>query len=377
MIQIINLCVRKNGAAGRGGSLAINNVSLSLKKGTIYGLIGPDDSSNSTLMKAMAGLAQIAQGKIIGQGRCMLLNDVHKMGNLSLTGSETLTIYSALLGLTKSEAGQKAIQILEFAGLSRFANVRLSRYSQGMLTRLLYSAYLLFDLEILLIDASLSVGDLDFQAKIIRQLEYNAAHGQTIVIKVNEDALIPHCHHLIWLDSGRLKMEGVVEEVLPYWMQKRSSVVMPLDRKIHTSLVEIKSLKLLEKDTGKIPRTVTDNSDYILRLGFVSKEKPGTIAVGCSLRADRQICFLSEQKIPIEEKSSSYFFELELPQFLFTPRRYVVNLSISDILNGEVIGFAKIVEAISFDVSPANRESSKDAFFYAPEEWWSSASSPS
>jgi ABC-type polysaccharide/polyol phosphate transport system ATPase subunit len=149
---------------------AVKNVSFRVKQGSTFGVIGENGSGKSTLLQMIAGTLQPTEGKITLSGRVAALLELGAGFNPEFTGRENVFLNAAILGLTGEETSRKIPEIERFAEIGDFIDQPVKTYSSGMYVRLAFAVSINVDPEILLVDESLSVGDVYFQQRCMRKI---------------------------------------------------------------------------------------------------------------------------------------------------------------------------------------------------------------
>ena len=193
---------------------AVRGVSLVARQGDAIGLIGRNGSGKSTLLQAVAGLLPISKGTVYTSAQPSLLG-VNAALIPQLTGERNIELGSLAMGLTPSEAAERRDAIVEFAGIGDFVSLPMSTYSSGMGARLRFAIAASVSHEILMIDEALATGDAEFQRKSearIRELRDQA--GTVFLVTHSASIIRETCNRAIWLEQGRIVMDGGVEEVV-------------------------------------------------------------------------------------------------------------------------------------------------------------------
>ena len=194
---------------------SVNDVSFDVKKGEIVGLLGRNGAGKSTLLKMLSRITDPTRGEAILRGRLGSLIEVGTGFQPELTGRENLYLNGAILGMTRKEVRQRFDEIVAFAGVEKYLDTPVKRYSSGMYVRLAFAVAVHLDTEILLIDEVLAVGDADFQTKSVRKMIEVANSGKTIIVVSHNAATIEAlCSSALLLSSGRALKMGPVQEVL-------------------------------------------------------------------------------------------------------------------------------------------------------------------
>lgn len=194
---------------------ALRDVSFSVGKGDIVGIIGPNGSGKSTLLRVIAGIYRPSSGRVVTQGRVCGLLELGIGFHGDLSGRDNIFLNASLFGLTRKEVEAKYDQIVEFAELGDFIDAPLRTYSTGMTTRLAFSIAIQVQADVLLLDEVLAVGDQHFMNKCVQHMRKILQSGTTILYVSHDLAAVREmCPRAIWLDRGQVVMDGPAEEVV-------------------------------------------------------------------------------------------------------------------------------------------------------------------
>ena len=199
---------------GRVVVRALENISFQLKDGDRVGLLGHNGAGKSTLLRLLGGVYEPTFGKSTIIGQIGSLIDISLGIDPETTGRDNIYIRGALLGLTRSQVKFKIDEIIDFSELGDFVDMPLRTYSTGMHMRLAFSVSTIIRPEILLMDEWLSVGDESFQHKVENRLNDLVSSAKILVIASHsKELLLKTCNRLIWLEHGRIKMDGTPETI--------------------------------------------------------------------------------------------------------------------------------------------------------------------
>ena len=194
---------------------ALRDVSFELGEGEVLGVIGPNGAGKSTLLKILARITEPSEGNAYIHGRVGSLLEVGTGFHPELSGRDNVYLNGALLGMRRREIAAKFDDVVEFAGVGRFIEVPVKRYSSGMYVRLAFAVAAHLEPEILLIDEVLSVGDHAFQQRCIGRMGEIAHSGRTILyVSHNLASVAALCTQACFLEHGRVVHHGSVEEAL-------------------------------------------------------------------------------------------------------------------------------------------------------------------
>lgn len=203
---------------------AIDDLSLSLRRGDRLGLIGHNGAGKSTLLRVMAGIYPATAGDVRVQGLAVPLLDIALGMDEQSTGRQNIRLRGLLLGMSDQEIRKKAEDIAEFTELGDYLDLPLRTYSSGMRVRLAFAISTAVEAQILLLDEVLGVGDANFQDKASRRLKSLHDRADIVVLAIHSsDAIRDTCNKVLWLERGRMRMFGEVDEVLEAYEQAMSA----------------------------------------------------------------------------------------------------------------------------------------------------------
>ena len=193
---------------------ALDHVSFSVEKGETLGLIGRNGAGKSTMLKVISGILKPTAGSVVTHGNIVPMLELGSGFDFDLTGRENVFLNGAILGYSEEYLKEKYEEIVAFSELGQFIEMPIRNYSSGMLARLAFSVAAMVQPEILIVDEILSVGDADFQAKSrARMMELMGGGTTVLFVSHSLDQIVEMCSRVIWLESGRIRMEGRTEEV--------------------------------------------------------------------------------------------------------------------------------------------------------------------
>ncbi len=193
---------------------ALNGISFEIRRGEFFGIVGRNGSGKSTLLKLLASIYRADRGTIRIAGRLAPFIELGVGFNHELTARENVVLNGVMMGLTPREMRQRLDQVIDFAELTEFADLKLKNYSSGMLVRLAFSVMLEADADVLLIDEVLAVGDASFQQKCADAFHEMKAAGKTIVLVTHDmSAVESYCHRAMLLSDGDAQHIGEPDAV--------------------------------------------------------------------------------------------------------------------------------------------------------------------
>jgi ABC-2 type transport system ATP-binding protein len=193
---------------------ALQDVSFEVGQGEFFGILGRNGSGKSTLLKIMAGIYAADAGRVRMAGRVAPFIELGVGFDMELTARENVVLNGVMMGLTPDEARHSFNQVIEFAELEEFVDLKLKNYSSGMLVRLAFSVMVQADTDVLLIDEVLAVGDAAFQQKCADVFRRMRREGKTVVLVTHDMAAVEQfCHRAMLLSEGRIVEIGDPREV--------------------------------------------------------------------------------------------------------------------------------------------------------------------
>ncbi|HEX2856174.1 MAG TPA: polysaccharide ABC transporter ATP-binding protein [Propionibacteriaceae bacterium] len=191
---------------------ALRDVSFHVPEGEALGIIGRNGAGKSTLLKILTRITAPTAGRVELSGRVGSLLEVGTGFHPELTGRENIYLNGTLLGMTRAEIRRRFDEIVDFAGVERFLETPVKRYSSGMYVRLAFAVAAHLETEILAIDEVLAVGDAEFKRKSLEKMKSVAQDGRTVLYVSHQMSTVKAlCTRALYLDAGRLVYEGPVQ----------------------------------------------------------------------------------------------------------------------------------------------------------------------
>jgi lipopolysaccharide transport system ATP-binding protein len=207
--------------ADRGESdfWALRDVSFTVEKGEVVGIIGANGAGKSTLLKILSRITRPTEGRADIFGRISALLEVGTGFHPELTGRDNIFLNGAILGMRRAEIRRKLDEIVAFSGVEAFIDTPVKRYSSGMYVRLAFAVAAHLDPEILIVDEALAVGDAEFQERCLDKIREVARSGRTVLfISHNLGAVQTLCTRGIYLKKGRIHHDGTAVQAVSAYM---------------------------------------------------------------------------------------------------------------------------------------------------------------
>ncbi len=199
---------------------ALRDIYFNVQQGEVLGIIGRNGAGKSTLLKILSRTTAPTTGIIKARGRIASLLEVGTGFHPELTGRENIYLNGAILGMTKHEITRKFDEIVDFAGVERYIDTPVKRYSSGMYVRLAFGVAAHLESEILIVDEVLAVGDAEFQNKCLGKMsQVSKGEGRTVLfVSHNMGAVKNLCTHALLMQHGTLKMNGNTADIIDAYL---------------------------------------------------------------------------------------------------------------------------------------------------------------
>ena len=215
---LLNL-FRRGPRTAQESILALDDVNFNVDEGEVIGIIGRNGAGKSTLLKVLSKITYPTSGRIKVKGRVASLIEVGTGFHDELTGRENIYLNGSILGMRKREIDERIDQIIDFAGVDKFVDTPIKRYSSGMRLRLGFAVAAHMDPDVLFVDEVLAVGDAEFQKKCLNAMDELRSGGRTVLFVSHNMAAIENlCPRTVWIDAGRLRMDGGTDQVIAQYL---------------------------------------------------------------------------------------------------------------------------------------------------------------
>ncbi|HEY3830250.1 MAG TPA: ABC transporter ATP-binding protein [Solirubrobacteraceae bacterium] len=199
---------------------ALQEISFDVRRGEFFGIAGRNGSGKSTLLKCLAGIYGVDRGRIWMDGRLSTFIELGVGFNQDLAARDNVILNGIMMGLSPREARRRVDEVIDFAELREFEELKLKNYSSGMHVRLAFSVAIQVDADVLLVDEVLAVGDAAFQQKCFDVFHRLRDDGRTIVFVTHDmGSLNRFCHRALLLERGRPVHLGEPHEVADRYLE--------------------------------------------------------------------------------------------------------------------------------------------------------------
>ena len=248
---------------------ALKDITFDVEQGDTLGIIGKNGAGKSTLLKILSRVTTPTTGTLRAKGRIASLLEVGTGFHPELTGKENIFMNGAILGMTKKEISRKFDEIVDFAGVEKYIDTPVKRYSSGMYVRLAFAVAAFLEPEILIVDEVLAVGDAEFQKKCIgRMKDVSINDGRTVIfVSHNMTAIQSLCNKTIMLEKGMVKKVGETNDIISYYLNAyantSSSKTWVPNEAPGNANARLLSVKLTDKDGNGVSTTYLEDELYM------------------------------------------------------------------------------------------------------------------
>lgn len=271
---------------------ALKDVSFSVEAGGVVGVIGRNGAGKSTLLKILSRITYPTSGTIQVEGRVASLLEVGTGFHEELTGRENVYLNGSILGMKKREIDARLDEIIDFAGVHRFIDTPIKRYSSGMRLRLGFAVAAHLETEVLLVDEVLAVGDIEFQKKCLSKIENLREGGRTVVFISHNMAAIEHlCPRTLWIYDGQVREDGATEEVVRAYLahfgsnQCTGSNLRDIQEREGTGEVRLTAMEIFGPN-GEPQQVCRCGEPIAIRLWYHAKEEMRDAQFGMSIETE-------------------------------------------------------------------------------------------
>ena len=315
---------------------SLRDLNFEIEQGDAVGIIGRNGAGKSTLLKILSKVTAPTTGKISGQGRIASLLEVGTGFHPELSGRENIFLNGAILGMRKKEIERKFDEIVDFAGIERYIDTPVKRYSSGMYVRLAFAVAAHLESEILIVDEVLAVGDAEFQKKCLGKMgEVSKGEGRTVLfVSHNMGSIKELCNKCILLKNGVIENISNTADIISEYINIYSKNILNSgkidfreNQMAHPS-INLSSIHLKNKD-GIITNEFAADETIKLTINFIVNTTLETLRFTIKFKNDYQIGIVGLGSSLKDVIPGNY--QLELDDFIlkdFNSQMLTLNLSV-------------------------------------------------
>ncbi len=342
---------------------ALKDINFEVEQGERVGIIGRNGAGKSTLLKIISRITEPTKGRITIKGRVSSLLEVGTGFSGELTGRENIFLNGAILGMKRDEIKRKFDEIVEFAGVEKFIDTPIKRYSSGMFVRLAFAVAAHLEPEILLIDEVLAVGDAEFQKKCLGKMDdINKNEGRTILfVSHNMAAIESFCRKVIVLNEGSKVFEGDIKEGIDFYLKSSSAELRKItieNRKdrIGNGLVKFIDFIIMDNNNVRV-NNLLSGKDYTIELKYYNytQDTFENVIVCIEIfdeRENRLLLFRNDftnNKIKIKPGIGHIYCRIENLPLTIGTYHFALYLSMNDALIFDMIDKVNYVDVVGGD----------------------------
>ncbi|RZK11389.1 MAG: ABC transporter ATP-binding protein [Flavobacterium sp.] len=331
---------------------SLRDINFEIEQGDSVGIIGRNGAGKSTLLKILSRVTAPSTGSVKVKGRIASLLEVGTGFHPELSGRDNIFLNGAILGMRKHEIKRKFDEIVDFAGVERYIDTPVKRYSSGMYVRLAFAVAAYLESEILIVDEVLAVGDAEFQKKCLGKMnDISTSEGRTILfVSHNMAAIKNFCKKVVILKHGNIEFQGFTNKGIDHYINSDSgnnnNRYVAKEKQLTNSYFE----KIEVVDQNFVSKSQFEFNEFVLfhlSASILDKHLGGKISLRITDNLER-IVFTTE--VPIKDylnTGGSIHLQVRIPKELLVPNSYKGQLAIH-IPNVEIIEILR--DVIQFSI---------------------------
>ncbi len=331
---------------------ALRDVNFSIEQGDRVGIVGHNGAGKSTMLKILSKIIEPTTGTVRIKGRVASLLEVGTGFHPELTGRENIYLNGSLLGMSRSEIRKQFDEIVAFAGVEKFLDTPVKRYSSGMYVRLGFAISAHLDPEIMIVDEVLAVGDAEFQKKSLGKMRDNSASGRTIIfVSHNLTAVQALCNKTLYFEKGQLIEQGETNQVIASYLSKVSKTRLlrewdSLKEAPGNDYVRVRKIELLPEYVDELTH-IDVRTPMKLRFEFWNQMDHANLNLSLHLNSMTGECIFNIGTKPQPYGKGLIVGECTIPGYFLNDGTYTISIMI---VKDTATPLYVMEEGITFDV---------------------------
>lgn len=321
----------ENDRTKTGGSnyvWALQDINFDVQHGEVLGIIGKNGAGKSTLLKLLSRVTAPTTGIIKAKGRIASLLEVGTGFHPELTGRENIFLNGAIMGMNRHEIKRKLDEIVAFAGVERYLDTPVKRYSSGMYVRLAFAVAAHLEPEILIVDEVLAVGDAEFQKKAIGKMkDVSSGDGRTVLfVSHNMKSVKALCNNAVVLEHGKVKAIAPAAEAIETYLSRKGELLTTNNFPDGAGQIA-KGVRFTHAAVESEGGLIDTNQDVVLKISF-EYDLPESFYVNFILRHMNEEIVTEQPSAIFKPTKQKYGLSLTIPKDYLNPGLYAVQLNI-------------------------------------------------
>ena len=320
---------------------ALKDINFSVEQGEVLGIIGKNGAGKSTLLKILSQITSPSTGSIKMKGRVASLLEVGTGMHPEMTARQNIHLNGSLMGMGRREITSKLDEIVDFAGIEKYIDTPIKRFSSGMQVRLGFAVAAFLEPEILIVDEVLAVGDVEFQKKAIGKMrDVSQGEGRTVLFVSHNMVSVENlCQNSVVLENGRVVFSGTANEGVEYYLDGNSkNVELELkDRKDREGNGKIKVNKILVfNENGLEVSQLNTGKAYEIRFEFCCHEildsDLSSFIVQIKNDKDEAMSYIASDELGLDlgAISKDGYFSIKIEKLQLRAGKYFCNYRVSE-----------------------------------------------
>lgn len=332
---------------------ALKDINFSVEQGEVLGIIGKNGAGKSTLLKVLSQITSPSTGTIKMKGRVASLLEVGTGMHPEMTARQNIYLNGSLMGMSRNEITSKLNEIIEFAGIEKYVDTPIKRFSSGMKVRLGFAIAAFLEPEILIVDEVLAVGDAEFQKKAIGKMQEVSQQSARTVIFVshNMNSINNLCSSCIYMKNGEIISSGLPADIINQYLTYETSTSTNRNWKINLpgdKFITLRSIKITNTELSQLFIHQSINFELIYNIKLPSTSSPIPNIHLFTLQGD-YVLTSSSATIDSPNEKGTYKAVFTIPGNLLNTGTYSIGIACSTMKPHTIVHFYE-KEALIFEL---------------------------